>query len=76
MSNPKIKALDALKREFVGFDKDGKAVYTKRSLRLFLIALLAGGRTVVLNATIVGRVEVNRSARGALIAGCEFKNHE
>lgn len=66
-----MKSLDYLKRKPVGY-MDGKRVYSRRDWRAFFISLIAGDRTVVMNATVTGiRVE---SGQTAIIANTLFVN--
>lgn len=62
-----MKAIDFLRRQVIGH-ANGRPVMSRRSYRGALIALIAGGRTVVINAKIE-RGSIHASAVGAVIAG-------
>lgn len=67
-----MKSLDYLKRKPLGW-QDGKRVYSRRDWHAFFISLIAGDRTVVMNATITGiRIE---SGQAALITNTKFVHH-
>lgn len=68
-----MNALDFLKRREIGFVSGAnRPTRTKRDWRGFFIFLLAGGRTVVMNADILGGgLNLTRS-QGARIANNKF----
>ena len=64
-----MKATDFLKRKYLG-ETNGEATYSKRNWRAFFIALLAGERTVVMNARIEGGTLI--ASEGGIVANNEF----
>jgi len=65
------KAFGFLKSGPLYVDSNGKTVYRKAKIRAFLIALLAGNRTIVMNADVSGNVRCREN--GGIIAFNTFR---
>jgi hypothetical protein len=70
-----MRAIDALRRHKIGQDFAGDPIYAGPNFRLFFLLLIAGGRTVVLNATFKRGV-VDLNGGNVIIAGCKFMGVE